>query len=610
MSRFFSLPFAMRRHHVHGREAFPQTVGAYTKEIESTLRQKRAEMDTAWGELEEGWKKLQKRMVDVGVKPATSEERMLKINVGGSSMNIWRSAIEEPAESQGSTLGALLEGVWDERVSRDAEGRMVLDESPSCVRHIVQKLALHKPLSTASGTFQDASSSTVTFDEEPYLYYLYHHVLGLDDKIIYSKCMVLTGESTILRLFERAPLSSVIRQWCPNDPNQAELVFRASRDGFSATSFHERCGDDPRATVTLIRVSAGDDKNASIVGGFSTAPWSPVMETKTTTTRQYSRSYANNVTTTSPGNGPRVSQGAFIFFLKDGTPNSYERGFQPSKWSTTKDPNGQAFVTCGPTYGPRFGLEDLRVRFKAKNVATLSTGGNVNAAAITTLNGKCITELEVFRVCSIDKASLSAKIPSGVEGGTTARAVGAPVDEDGVDVYGATISKMLKEERVTLEYAQTELTQAEKRVSAAVRALATVYGPDVAAGKEDSVVELSVRGAFVTTLRSTLRACPDSALAARFDEDKWPANGQDVDENGRRVIDCSPSSFAKVLDVLRIRKRAGWAKGSAPKQEHGNDSSGENIRVIVKAADRACFNEFVNMHFPGCESFITDLVAP
>lgn len=121
--------------------------------------------------------------------------------------------------------------------------------------------------------------------------------------------------------------------------------------------------------------------------------------------------------------------------------------------------------------------------------------------------------------------------------------------------------------------------------------------------EEDFVIELSVRGTRMTTLRSTLQACPDSALAARFDEDKWPATEKDVDERGRRMIDCSPSVFSKVLDVLRMRKRASWAAGSEV-------CCGDcGARVAVRAGDRAAFEEFVGMYFPGRESFIMDMVA-
>ncbi|CAM9945297.1 unnamed protein product, partial [Pylaiella littoralis] len=161
-------------------------------------------------------------------------------------------------------------------------------------------------------------------------------------------------------------------------------------------------------------------------------------------------------------------------------------------------------------------------------------------------------------------------------------------------------------QRMALREAQIELVQAGDKVTASANALAAVYGPNVAAGKEDPVVELSVRGSRVITLLSTLRACPESMLAIMFNEDRWPATDKDVDEHGRRLIDCSPSVFAKVLDVLRARKRAGWERTASSSSDQKSD---DLVRVIIKAGDRDAFEEFVEKHFPGdFQSFIMDCV--
>ncbi|CAM9430464.1 unnamed protein product, partial [Ectocarpus sp. 13 AM-2016] len=49
-----------------------------------------------------------------------------------------------------------------------------------------------------------------------------------------------------------------------------------------------------------------------------------------------------------------------------------------------------------------------------------------------------------------------------------------------------------------------------------------------------------------------------------------------------------------------IKKREAWA---------GDDKKvGAAVLVAIKAADRAPFEKFVNMYFPGCESFIMDSV--
>lgn len=174
-------------------------------------------------------------------------------------------------------------------------------------------------------------------------------------------------------------------------------------------------------------------------------------------------------------------------------------------------------------------------------------------------------------------------------------------DSQDVPRYGVLIAALL-EEKMALHRAEFELRRATARAIACAHSLAAVYGEDIATGKEDHVVELSVRGTKMTTLRSTLRVCRESALYARFDEDKRPTMERDLDDHGRRVIDCSPAVFSKVLDVLRMRKREAW----------GNDDEGQRGRggtlIAVRGADRAAFEEFVNMHFPGCESFLLDNV--
>ncbi|CAM9352694.1 unnamed protein product, partial [Hapterophycus canaliculatus] len=51
-----------------------------------------------------------------------------------------------------------------------------------------------------------------------------------------------------------------------------------------------------------------------------------------------------------------------------------------------------------------------------------------------------------------------------------------------------------------------------------------------------------------------------------------------------------------------MRKRAAWAL-DGPQQEWD-----EPVRVGIKAADRAAFEQFVEMYFPGRQRFIMDCV--
>ena len=112
----------------------------------------------------------------------------------------------------------------------------------------------------------------------------------------------------------------------------------------------------------------------------------------------------------------------------------------------------------------------------------------------------------------------------------------------------------------------------------------------------------------MTTLRSTLQACPRSALAAMFNEERWPATDKDKDEHGRRLIDCDPICFSKILDALRMRKRASWGRGVTPDKQEGDNGSCPGA-ISIKKNDLKAFRTAVQMYFPGCESFIMGLCS-
>jgi len=60
-----------------------------------------------------------------------------------------------------------------------------------------------------------------------------------------------------------------------SDNQRWQLIYRASRDGFTAKHFHKLC-DDYGPTMTVIR-----SQNGCIFGGFTTVPWSSSHQDKT-----------------------------------------------------------------------------------------------------------------------------------------------------------------------------------------------------------------------------------------------------------------------------------------------------------------------------------------
>ncbi|CAN0071380.1 unnamed protein product, partial [Laminaria digitata] len=169
----------MKRTFVNDRDAFPKSAEELARQVMPLLQHRRADMDAAWAALEEGWKEHNGRTVTLEVRPRTNEEGMLKLNVGGSVVNVRWHLLAETEGFKDSVLGVLLEGVWGrERIPRDADGRIVLDESPACIKHIIHKIITGRAGSVKVGLPECLARSAVAADEVPCLIYT-AHVMGL-----------------------------------------------------------------------------------------------------------------------------------------------------------------------------------------------------------------------------------------------------------------------------------------------------------------------------------------------------------------------------------------------------------------------------------------------
>lgn len=299
--------------------------------------------------------------------------------------------------------------------------------------------------------------------------------------------------------------------------------------------------------------------------------------------------------------------------LKDGN-GTGPGSFLPARWGVVEGEDDYAVYhdpSIGPTFGGGF---DLNINWNGSTTTTFvsltETYDIPDGSRFSTITGRPVVEIEVFGVCSTTPAlepEPECRSAAGVDAPTRfgAAATDARDEREDIHEFGSLVAGSLMKERLALRDDEIDLLQAGAKVAAAADAFAAVYGPDAATGKEDPVVELNVRGSRVTTLLSTLQVCPDSALAARFDKEKWPATEDEVDQEGRRMIDCRPSVFAKVLDVLRVRKRAAWARGTTAQQP-----GRELVRVIIMAADRETRSKsLLNKYVPGdLRSFVMDCV--
>lgn len=588
----------MLRTQPNERDIFSASLTASAQETEAALKRRRRDMDQAWDSVENGWKKLEKRMAEVGItRPSSSSEGMVRLNVGGSHINVHRSVLERKRgfASPAWTLGNLFEARWDARVPRDSDGRIVLDESPVCVKHLVHILF--------PGTHEIEAG--LVAEEKPYLPYV-AHALGLSTIGMSPTGMSVEGGSAILRPGEKGPLTAALQGWCPGKPAGLQLLYRASRDGWSTPSFREKCGDS-RSTITLFQVGHGD--GASIVGGFSSVSWAVHTISSQASFQNYP--YYNNGQPSQPSqailSASEASRDAFIFMLKNG---AARYTFQPTRWTIRP---GEKYASKAVSWDfdrtPCFGESDLFSPLSSRHGPLWISNNTYDipaGSAILHLAGQAVSEIEVFRVCPKVSPVLQPKADFEVALPTPPQATKDPAlpaqCNDDTRNFGVLIAGSLMEEKMALHQAEIELSRAKKATDVCATSFAAVFGPHVAAGKEDPVVELSVRGSRMTTLRSTLQVCADSALAVRFDDEKWPVTEKDLDEHGRRKMDCPPSVFSKVLDVLRMRKRSGWRRNGS------KQSRNDKMRVAVKASDRTSFEEFVHMYFPGCENYVMDHV--
>ncbi|CAM9105191.1 unnamed protein product [Laminaria digitata] len=370
----------MHRQFLKARDAFAKSADEHAQPLMRLVHHKRAELDSAWEDLAEGWKANNERAAEFGLRPRTADESMVTLNVGGSTVAVWWHLLAEAEGFGDSTLGALLEGVWDkERVPRDADGRMMLDESPACIKHIIHAMlrANDRASSVAAGLPENTVRSAVAVDEVPCLIYT-AHVMRLPGCVPtyhpYHNYMNLNGGSTILEPFEIAPFSAQVRQWVGGRTAvQMTLVYRATRDGFDTRSFKPSCDEESPYTISLIRVSSGEenDDGDSVVGGYSVLPW-------------------RNATTFT------ISEETFLFMLKDGSATR-KNPSKPIQWSPCPEQVGGR-----PALGPS-SVEATWLR----GLLGEETGGWIlrtgrdffyieENSPFLALNGKKVVEIEVY----------------------------------------------------------------------------------------------------------------------------------------------------------------------------------------------------------------------
>jgi len=167
----------------------------------------------------------------------------------------------------------------------------------------------------------DVSRQEKEFEEKLKLYQKeLENKLSLFQKEYDEKIDILKMDSGILSDNEKL----MLLQWIPTDlkKKKLSLLFRASRDGFTAQAFHEKCNTKVPTIVVV------HSNNNHVFGGFTPIAWDS------------SNAYKVENAKTS-----------FLFLLRS------QRGDEMSKFALKASSNDN-HIYCHQSYGPTFGNAD------------------------------------------------------------------------------------------------------------------------------------------------------------------------------------------------------------------------------------------------------------
>ena len=383
-------------------------------------------------------------MVELGIRPRTSDEGEVKLNVGGSNVTVCWHLLAETEGFEDSILGALLEGVWGkERIPRDVDGRIVLDESPACIKLIIHAMLTGRSSSVALGLPERGSRPAVAIDEAPCLIYT-AHVMGLPGSVpTHPKYANMSGGSTILEPLEIDPFCAKIREWVGGSTEQMTLIYHATRDGFDTMSFKPTCNEDSPHTVSLIRVSSGQgNDDDSVVGGYSSSAFD------------------------SAGREQTITAETFLFMLKDGRATGNDPS-KPIKWIPYPEDVGTPFWMTEHDINSAWWVagDDLCTVFDETGCilfAGRATFDIEEDSPFLALTNKKVVDIEIYRYSALDPPTTTASSTTNLVTDAEIRDIGS---------FCKSIATSPLEERVILDRAVNELEAAGARVSAAVGAL-------------------------------------------------------------------------------------------------------------------------------------------
>ena len=173
----------------------------------------------------------------------------VNLNVGGQHFT---TSLQTLTKDPNSMLAAMFSGKFEMKPSKD--GSFFIDRDGTHFRFILNFLRTGKLTLPKGATF------TEELEEEAEFY----QIQGLIDALRHADNSTSFAESVILTNEEHR---RVLKGWLPEGlAGEWHLLFRASRDGFKASTFHSKC-DNKGPTVTIMK------SGGNIFGGFTKRAW-------------------------------------------------------------------------------------------------------------------------------------------------------------------------------------------------------------------------------------------------------------------------------------------------------------------------------------------------
>ena len=172
---------------------------------------------------------------------------IIKLNVGG---HYFTTSLQTLTKDPNSVLGTMFSGKYETRAGED--GAVFIDRDGTHFRFILNFLRSGKL------TLPEGATALAEFKEEADFYQILGILDELDDTKLKSE--ILTDEEQ----------QNLLLSWLPSHGDvgrrRLRLLFRASRDGFAANTFHDKC-DNKGPTIVLVQ------SGNYVFGGFTEKSW-------------------------------------------------------------------------------------------------------------------------------------------------------------------------------------------------------------------------------------------------------------------------------------------------------------------------------------------------